>query len=120
MLLSARANGVLVQFLAACARSWGAVRARRSSAASLSCIIVLAHTVNLKCPLLSIARTDGHATVQNLPQLAYEGIEHGGQWGEGRGEDLLAAVRRQLRARWERFEAAAHLDYARSTWDPGR
>ena len=82
MLLAARANGVSVRFLAACARSWGAVRARQSSAASLSCIIVLAHTVKLKCPLTSTESPDGHATVQNLPQLAYEGIEHGGRPGQ--------------------------------------
>ena len=88
MLLAARANGVPLRFLAGCARSWGAVLARRSSAASLSCIIVLAHTGNLKCPLLSIARIDGRATVQNLPQLAYEGIEHGGLWGEKAGERM--------------------------------
>ena len=104
MLLAARANGVSVRFLAACARSWGAVRARRSSAASLSCIIVLAHTGNLQCSFLSIPWPDSRATLHNLPQLAYEGIEHGGQSGQGRGEDVIAAVRRQLRARWEGFD----------------
>ena len=120
MQLAACPNGVRMGCLAGSPRSCGAVRARRSSAACLSCIVVLAHTGKLKCPLISIERTDGRATVQNLPQLAYEGTEHGGQWGEGRGKDLHAAPRRQLRARWEGFEAAAHLDYSRSAWDPGR
>ena len=120
MQLAACANGVRMGCLAGSPRSCGAVRARQSSAASWSCIVVLAHTGNLACPLLPSALTDGRATVQNLPQLAYEGTEHGGQWGEGRGEDLHAAPRRQLRARWEGFEAAAHLDYSRSAWDPGR
>ena len=110
MQLAACPNGVRIGCLAGSPRSCGAVRARQSSAASRSCIVVLAHTGNLACPVLPSARTDGRATVQNLPQLAYEGTEHGGQWGEGRGKDLHAAPRRQLRARWEGFEAAAHLD----------
>ena len=47
MQLAACANGVRMGCLAACPRSCGAVRARRSSAASWSSIIVLAHTGNL-------------------------------------------------------------------------
>ena len=47
MQLAACANGVRMGCLAGCPRSCGAVRARRSSAASWSSIIVLAHTGNL-------------------------------------------------------------------------
>ena len=47
MQLAACANGVRMRCLAGCPRSCGAVRARRSSAASWSSIIVLAHTGNL-------------------------------------------------------------------------
>ena len=120
MQLAACPNGVRIACLAGSPRSCGAVRARQSSAASWSCIVVLAHTGNLKRPSHSISWTDDRATLQNPPELAYEG--HGGcRWlSLGRGEDLHAAPRRQLRARWEGFEAAAHLDYSRSAWDPGR
>ena len=50
MQLAACANGVRMGCLAGCPRSCGAVRARRSSAASWSSIIVLALTGNLGCP----------------------------------------------------------------------
>ena len=61
MQLAACANGVRVGCLAVCPRSCGAVRAKRSSAASWSCLVVLAHTGKLKCPLHPTARTDGRA-----------------------------------------------------------
>ena len=50
MQLAACANGVRMGCLAGSPRSCGTVRARRSSAASWSCIVVLAHTGNLACP----------------------------------------------------------------------
>ena len=67
VLLSARANGVPMSCFAGCARSWGAVRARWSSAASSSCIVVLAHTGNWKWPGIPRDRTDDRAILQNLP-----------------------------------------------------